>query len=140
MYSFWTRKIIIISCVCYFCSYIIFKIPCIYNNSSYRQAIDHCRTMTCHLYSKLKNMMKLEQLLLKFIPIKIYVNFCSHLYGAGYFQMDREVQYHFLLGKATRWHVTISDNKVKKEKPTVTENQVNNQSPRFSDNTAIITY
>ena len=48
MYSFWTRKIAIISCVCYFCSYIFFKIPCVYNNPSYRQATDHCRNMTCH--------------------------------------------------------------------------------------------
>ena len=79
MYSFWTRKIKIISCVCYFCSYIIFKISCMYNNPSYRQATNHCRNMTCHQYSKLKNMMTLEQLLLKFIPIKIYVSFV-HIY------------------------------------------------------------
>ena len=70
-----------------------------YNNPSYRQATNHCRNMTCHQYSKLKNMMTLEQLLLKFIPIKIYVNFCSHLYGAGYFKMDSKVKYHFLLGR-----------------------------------------
>lgn len=84
--------------------------------------------------------MKLESLLLKFILIKINVSL-SHLYGAGYFQMDREVQYHILLGrkKTTRWRVTNSDNKVKEEKPTVIENQANNESPDSPDNTAIIT-
>lgn len=117
-------------CVCYFCSYIIFKIPYTNNNPSYRQATDHCRNMTCNQYSKLKNIEQTWRVAFKVYSHKNISKFCSHLYGAGYFQMDREVQYHFLLGKATRWHVTNSDNKVKKEKPTLTENQVNNKSPK----------
>lgn len=70
-------KIKIISCVC-FCSYIIFKIPHVYTIILHRQATDHCRTMTLSPVLKVKNMMKLEQLLLKFIPIK-YVSFV-HIY------------------------------------------------------------
>lgn len=37
--------------------------------------------MTCHKHSKLKNMMKLESLLLKFILIKINVSFVTLIWS-----------------------------------------------------------